>query len=172
MANYYNPMFQTQTGQPYVPNYYNTNAIPQYNYNQIPSTQTSGYSTQQSNIWVSGEKEAESYPVGPNNAVTLWDMNNPVIYLKQADATGKPTLKIFDLVERTTASVESKTTQVDASMSYATKEEFQTLGKAMSDYTDILESLKSDIEILKHDMYGIAGKKKSASRKSEVEEDA
>lgn len=169
MANYYNPMFQTQTGQPYVPNYYNTNAIPQYNYNQIPSTQTSGYSTQQSNIWVNGEKEAESYPVGPNNAVTLWDMNNPVIYLKQADATGKPTLKIFDLVERVE---DSKNVQTDAFSNYATKEEFQTLGKAMSDYTDILESLKSDIETLKHDMYGIAGKKKVTSRKSEVEEDA
>ena len=169
MATYYNPMFQTQTGQPYVPNYYNTNAIPQYNYNQIPSTQICGYSNQQSNIWVNGEKEAETYPVGPNNAVTLWDMNNPVIYLKQADATGKPTLKIFDLVERTT---EFKTSQVDTSMSYATKEEFQTLGKAMSDYTDILESLKSDIDTLKHDMYGIAGKKKPISRKTEVEEDA
>ena len=50
-------------------------------------------------IWVSGETEAQSYPVAPNNAVAMWDSTSPVIYLKQADASGKPTTKTYDLVE-------------------------------------------------------------------------
>ena len=30
------------------------------------------------------------YLVAPNSAVALWDSNSPTIYLKQADASGKP----------------------------------------------------------------------------------
>lgn len=57
----------------------------------------------QAMIWVSGQQEAMSYLVAPNSAVALWDSNTPVIYLKQADASGKPTMQIFDLVERVSA---------------------------------------------------------------------
>lgn len=51
-------------------------------------------------IWVNSKNEADSYLVAPGSAVALWDANNPVIYLRQADNTGKPTTKVFDLVER------------------------------------------------------------------------
>lgn len=50
--------------------------------------------------WVSGEQEARSWMVAPNAAVALWDSTAPTVYLKQADASGKPTLKVYDLVER------------------------------------------------------------------------
>lgn len=52
-------------------------------------------------VWVQNEMEAANYLVAPNSAVTLWDSNSPVVYLKQADASGKPSMKIYDLVERT-----------------------------------------------------------------------
>ena len=52
-------------------------------------------------VWVQNEMEAANYLVAPNSAVTLWDSNAPVVYLKQADASGKPSMKIYDLVERT-----------------------------------------------------------------------
>lgn len=52
-------------------------------------------------IWVSGKGEADGYPVVPNSAVALWDANNPVIYLRKADSTGKPSTVVYDLVERT-----------------------------------------------------------------------
>ena len=55
----------------------------------------------QSMVWVNGEQEAQSYLVAPNSAVALWDSNSPTIYLKQADASGKPSIKVYDLVERT-----------------------------------------------------------------------
>lgn len=51
-------------------------------------------------LWVGGKQEADDYPVAPNSAVALWDANNPVIYLRQADSTGKPSTKVYDLVER------------------------------------------------------------------------
>ena len=54
----------------------------------------------QSMVWVSGEAEAMAYLVAPNSAVALWDSSSPTIYLKQADASGKPSMKIYDLVER------------------------------------------------------------------------
>ena len=56
--------------------------------------------TSPSIVWVKNEIEAANYLVAPNSAVTLWDSNSPVVYLKQADASGKPSMKIYDLVER------------------------------------------------------------------------
>lgn len=50
--------------------------------------------------WVTGEQEARNYLIAPNSAVALWDSSAPTVYLKQADASGKPTLKVYDLVER------------------------------------------------------------------------
>ena len=51
-------------------------------------------------VWVPGGQAAFEYPVAPNSAVALWDSTAPVIYLKQADASGKPTTNGYDLVER------------------------------------------------------------------------
>lgn len=47
-------------------------------------------------IWVQGEAGAKSYLVAPNNTVQLWDSENQVIYLKSADASGMPSMKILD----------------------------------------------------------------------------
>ena len=58
-------------------------------------------------VWVQSEAEAMTYPVAPNSAVTLWDSNFPVVYLKQADASGKPSIKIYDLVERNSRPVQA-----------------------------------------------------------------
>lgn len=58
-------------------------------------------------VWVQNEMEAANYLVAPNSAVTLWDSNSPVVYLKQADASGKPSMKIYDLVERNSRPVQA-----------------------------------------------------------------
>lgn len=67
----------------------------QPNIQQVPQQQSPSI------VWVQNEMEAANYLVAPNSAVTLWDSNSPVVYLKQADASGKPSMKIYDLVERT-----------------------------------------------------------------------
>ena len=49
--------------------------------------------------WVSGEQEARGYLIAPNSAVALWDSTAPTVYLKQADASGKPTLRSISAIE-------------------------------------------------------------------------
>lgn len=71
---------------------------------QIP--QANAYQAQGGNgsiIWVQGEAGAKSYLVAPNNTVQLWDSENQVIYLKSADASGMPSMKILDYQIRETA---------------------------------------------------------------------
>ena len=51
-------------------------------------------------IWVLNETEATSYPVAPNNTVTLWDKNSPTIYIKSVDLNGVPSMRILDFSER------------------------------------------------------------------------
>lgn len=79
----------------------------------------------QSIVWVQNEQEAFNYLVAPNSAVALWDSNNPVIYLKQADAAGKPSMKIYDLVERV-----QRPAQISSS-EYVTRKEFEMLTARM-----------------------------------------
>ena len=61
---------------------------------QQPAPQNGGIN------WVGSKTEADNWPIAPGCAVALWDSNNPVIYLRQADSTGKPSTKVYDLVER------------------------------------------------------------------------
>ena len=51
-------------------------------------------------LWVLNENEATSYPVAPNNTVTLWDKNLPTIYIKSVNAQGIPSMRILDFTER------------------------------------------------------------------------
>lgn len=74
--------------------------------------------------WVSGEQEARGYLIAPNSAVALWDSTAPTVYLKQADASSKPTLKIYDLVER--AETASNAPQKPG-VEFVTREEFDRL---------------------------------------------
>lgn len=100
--------------------------------------------------WVSGDREAAAYPVAPNNAVALWSQSEPVVYLKQADATGKPSMKIYDLVERTqSVSAPLK----DNAPAYATKDE--------------LDELRDELKNLRTEM----SKKKVPARRREEEDD-
>lgn len=57
---------------------------------------------QQSNsiIWVQGEAGAKSYLVAPGNTVQLWDSEAQTIYLKSADASGIPSMRILDYTIR------------------------------------------------------------------------
>ena len=77
-------------------------------YNPMPQAQPAPapQATQQNNnsiIWVQGEAGAKSYLVAPNTTVQLWDSENQVIYLKSADASGMPSMKILDYKIRESA---------------------------------------------------------------------
>lgn len=81
---------------------------------QLPANPMAG-SAQNGMIWVSGRQEADGYLIAPNSAVALWDANNPVVYLRKADSTGKPSTVVYDLVERTDNPPTQPAPQIDLS---------------------------------------------------------
>lgn len=138
MPNY--PYYPYQPYQPYQPpmadqlmqlrqNQY------QPNMQQVPQQQATP-----SIVWVQNEMEAANYLVAPNSAVTLWDSNSPVVYLKQADASGKPSMKIYDLVERTHRTVQAP--QVPA-VEYAPLSRLEALEARLNELAAVKEAPKS-----------------------------
>lgn len=83
--------------------------------------------------WVSGEQEARGYLIAPNSAVALWDSTAPTVYLKQADASGKPTLKIYDLVERTETAPNAPQ---KPGVEFVTRKEFDALAALVGELKD------------------------------------
>ena len=104
---------------------------------QIPQVQPQQAQTGgQSIVWVSGEAEAMAYLVAPNSAVALWDSNAPTIYLKQADASGKPSIKVYDLVERTQKPVQASQPPV---VEYAPLSRVEALEARLNELTVVKE---------------------------------
>jgi hypothetical protein len=80
------------------PMQYQQYLYPQYQQPQIQNTPQSQQNT--GIIWVQGEAGAKSYLVAPNSTVQLWDSESQVIYLKSADASGMPSMRILDYTIR------------------------------------------------------------------------
>lgn len=72
----YNPFFY-QNSYPIIP--------PQQNNNGI--------------IWVQGLEGAKAYPVGAGNSILLMDSDNQFMYIKTADNSGMPSLKVYEYHE-------------------------------------------------------------------------
>jgi hypothetical protein len=79
-------------------------------------------------IWVQGEAGAKSYLVAPNSTVQLWDSESKTIFLKSADASGMPSMKILDYTIRG-ESVEKPAPAPE----YATREEVNALAEKIKD---------------------------------------
>lgn len=121
---YYNGGFPVTYQNPY----YQQMAQP-----QIPAqsqTMNSGI------IWVQGEAGAKSYLVAPNTTVQLWDSEKQVIYLKSADASGMPSMKILDYKLRESAQNPTLPENPISNLDYVTKAEF--------------EALRGELEQIKH----------------------
>ena len=114
----YYPGYQPMYYQPPMPDQLAQLRVSQFQPAQQPQQ------AQPSIVWVQNEMEAANYLVAPNSAVTLWDSNAPVVYLKQADASGKPSMKTYDLVERTQRAAQAPAAP---SIEYATKQDLDAL---------------------------------------------
>ena len=110
----YQPMFQ-----PYTPSYTGMQGP------QIPTAGAPAPQTQNSIIWVQGEAGAKSYLVAPNSTVTLWDTESETIYIKSADASGMPNMKVLDYTIRGNA-VE-RTNNIPMQNGFATKDDLDAL---------------------------------------------
>ena len=109
-------------------------------------------------LWVLNENEATSYPVAPNNTVTLWDKNLPTIYIKSVNAQGVPSMRVLDFVERTST---SPTTP--SGTAFNLPNNFVTI--------DSFNALKGDVETLKGKLDELNTKHTAKSKKTEVEID-
>ena len=107
----------------------------QPNMQQVPQQQAAP-----SIVWVQNETEAVNYLVAPNSAVTLWDSNAPVVYLKQADASGKPSMKIYDLVERSQRPAQAPQTPA---VEYAPLSRLEALEARLNELTAVKEAPKA-----------------------------
>ena len=136
MPNY--PYYGYQPYQPYQPPM--ADQLMQLRQNQYqPNMQQPPQQQSPSIVWVQNEMEAANYLVAPNSAVTLWDSNSPVVYLKQADASGKPSMKIYDLVERTQRPVQ---TQQAPAIEYAPLSRLEALETRLNELTSAKETPK------------------------------
>ncbi len=82
-------------------------------------------------IWVQGEAGAKSYLVAPNSTVYLWDSESQTIYVKSADPSGMPSIKVLEYKVRNTAP-EAKTSN------FVTRDELAAIQKE-------IERLKKEV---------------------------
>lgn len=140
--NYYNP-YQQQVQPPM-----DRLAQLQAQQYQLPQMQQEVQPPQTNQTWayVQGEAAAKSWMVGARQSVLLMDSENPVFYIKSADASGIPLpLQIFDYKERTHNTPQGvpqspQNEQINLDDKYVTRKEYDALqGK----YMEILERLNN-----------------------------
>ena len=127
-------------------NYYPTTyQMPTYYPTQIQSQQTNSFQNGTSSqlIWVQGEGAAKSYLVAPGCTVALFDNESQTIYIKSADASGMPSMKILDYTFRDSTPQKTEFSPVS---DYATKED--------------VTLIREEIDSLKAKLDGMEGKKK------------
>jgi len=119
----YNNGFPATYQNPYMQQY-------QYPQMQQPAPQQQAPQTNSNLIWVQGEAGAKSYLVAPNTTVQLWDSEKQCIYLKSADASGMPSMKVLDYtIRENTASAATAVASAgrEAEPQYVTKGEIEAL---------------------------------------------
>lgn len=123
------------------PQYY-----PQYQQPQ-PQMQTQPQAQNSQNnpmIWVQGETGAKSYLLAPNTTLPLWDSERQTIYLKSADASGMPSMKILDYTIREQSqpqNIPAVSEQTQPKIDYVTHEELKDLEDRISHK---IEEIKED----------------------------
>lgn len=94
-------------------------------------------------IWVQGEAGAKAYPVAPGQTVDLWDSENTIIYLKSADPSGMPSMKILDYTIREDTKKNPVMAKQEIDMSnYVTKEELKKIIEEMKNESVISADAK------------------------------
>lgn len=94
--------------------------------------------TQQQNtgiIWVQGEAAAKSHPVANGATVTLWDSEQPTIYIKHVDESGMPSMRIVDYTERSQAARMPQNAMNVQMHEYVTRDEFAALVARVDEYS-------------------------------------
>lgn len=96
-------------------------------------------------IWVTSYKEAEDYLVANNAAVEMRDTNNQFLYVKQRDASGKPTIECYALTKVDIAQTAPQPVQAAQvpPVQYVTVEQFNALAARYDEMAAQLDALKT-----------------------------
>ena len=106
--------------------------------NAFQSVGSVGTNQQQNSFvqWVQGENAAKSFPVAPNTSVPLFDSEANVIYIKSADASGMPSIKVLDYTVRDNA---PRKAEIQAQADFVTRNE-------LADIQNEIDALKAKLE--------------------------
>ena len=154
-APFYRPTYYEQGQNPNIGQFNQQYQQPMHQ--QMQPVQTAQQPTNDF-LWVLNENEATSYPVAPNNTVTLWDKNLPTIYIKSVNAQGVPSMRVLDFVERTAT---NPTPPVGTA--FNSPNNFVTI--------DSFNALKGDVEALRGKLDELKPKNATKTKKTEVESD-
>ena len=106
--------------------------------------------TNQGLLWVSGEVGAKSYLVAPNSTVLLMDSDSSRFYLKSADNSGMPSLRIFEYKEVTNmaqnAPQDSRTSENNLDGRYVTRDEYDSLKRKYEEITARLDGMAANAD--------------------------
>ena len=122
--------------------YYNGFPVTYPYYQQPQQTQQNG-----SPIWIQGEAAAKSYLVAPNSTVVLFDSEQQTIYLKSADPSGMPSIKILDYTIRDSAKNGANSpvsSTVDNLSAYATKDEIKVVSDEITALRKRIERMEDE----------------------------
>lgn len=98
-------------------------------------------------IWVSGEAGAKAYLVAPNTTVQLWDSESQTVYLKSADASGMPSIKVLDYTIRENGKnspVQPSALTDDNLSVFATKSEIRAISDRISAIQTQIDAMKGE----------------------------
>lgn len=100
-------------------------------------------------VFVNGEAGAKGYLVAAGNTVMLIDADPDAntFWLKSADASGMPSMRTFDYVERTTATKQPQTpveAPVNPNVEYVQRADFNALAARCEEIAAELTALKSN----------------------------
>lgn len=170
--NYYqNPYIQnySQQFQQQIPQQMQPNNQPYVNgVGQYQPNQQNQPIMQNGLIWVDGINDVNQFPVAPNNTVRLWHKNGRIVYYKTADASGRPFIEAYDLIKRESLDDAEPNKK---EQEYALKSDLASFASAVSGINQIVSTLRSDVDAIKGDVYGLAGKKKTAKKTVTEEND-
>lgn len=143
-----------------------------------PQMQQQSYAPTQNQVQNGGfvpvrsEAEARSYPVAPGTSITFKNETAPYCYTKtmgfsqlEAPRFEKYRLVKEDEPENSEASGEVK-------QEYVSKADFGVVVDSVKGLNEVVALMKSDVDGLKSDVYGLSGRKRIVKKQVEVDDGA
>lgn len=120
-------------------------------------------------VTVRSEEEARNYPVALGTSVTFKHETAPYCFTKTMGFSQfeAPKFEKYRLVKEEG----EPAAEVKEAIPYATKDDLSAVIGVVKGFDEVIGSIRSDIEAMKGDLYGIAGKKKASKKAVEVTDD-